>query len=407
MTEGNSGAPVDLPVPMIDLVAQHQSIAEELMPAVEAVFQSQGFVLGETVANFEAAVAKYCDSRFAIGCASGTDALILALMGLDIGPGAEVITSPFSFFATASSIARVGAKPVFVDIDPVSFNLDPGLIEEAITPNTKAIMPVHLFGQCVDMDPLWRVATKYDIPIVEDACQAIGSEYRGRRTGVLGRVGCFSFFPTKNLGGAGDGGMITTDDEDLANRLRHLRVHGDVGRYEHIEVGLNSRLDALQAAVLDVKLRSLDQWTEARQQNAVYYNNRFTEGKYLEAITPPSELPHRRHIYNQYCIRVKNGQRDAVLSSLQSQKIGAAIYYPKPLHLQPCFASLGYRAGDFPHSEQACAEILALPIFAELTMDQQETVIRGLGRAIGRAVSTSGVIPSRAGSPPANNKRVA
>lgn len=407
MAEGLSDNFPCQPVPMIDLVAQHQTIARDVMQAVEAVFQSQGFVMGESVVNFEEAVARYCDSRHAIGCASGTDALILALMALDIGPGAEVITTPFSFFATASCISRVGAKPVFVDIDPVSFNLDPALVEAAITPRTKAIMPVHLFGQCVEMDPLWRIAAKYGIPIVEDACQAIGSEYQGRRAGVLGRMGCFSFFPTKNLGGAGDGGLVTTDDPELAKRIKHLRVHGDVGRYEHLEVGLNSRLDALQAAVLHVKLRSLDQWTESRQANAHRYRQLFEQAKLSDAVELPQELPHRRHIYNQYCIRVKNGLRNEVLSSLHEQKIGAAIYYPKPLHLQPCFASLGHQAGEFPESERASEEILALPIFAELTEGQQETVVRGIGRALGRTLSTQHFFQSPGSLGKAAEKRVA
>lgn len=388
MAEGLSDANVPPPVPMIDLVAQHQTIADEVMQAVQSVFESQGFVLGQTVAEFEEAVARYCDSRHAVGCASGTDALILALMALDIGPGSEVITTPFSFFATASSIARVGAKPVFVDIDPATFNLNPELIEAAITPRTKAIMPVHLFGQCVDMEPLWRIATQHGLPIIEDACQAIGSEYQGRRAGVLGRMGCFSFFPTKNLGGAGDGGLVSTDDPELAKRIRHLRVHGDVGRYQHIEVGLNSRLDALQAAVLSVKLRHLDQWTESRQENAKNYAALFQEADLLDAVELPQERPDRRHIYNQYCIRVKNGRRDEVLSALREQKIGAAIYYPQSLHQQPCFASLGYREGDFPESERASDEILALPIYAELQPEQQDTVVKGIAAALGRMLSS-------------------
>lgn len=407
MAEGYSDASIPSPVPMIDLVAQHQTIAGEVMQAVETVFETQGFVLGEAVATFEDAVAKYCDSRHAIGCASGTDALILALMALDIGPGCEVITTPFSFFATASSIARVGATPVFVDIDPDTYNLDCNSVEAAITPRTKGIMPVHLFGQCVDMDPLWRVATQHGIPIVEDACQAIGSEYQGRRAGVLGRVGCFSFFPTKNLGGAGDGGLVTTDDPELAQRIRHLRVHGDVGRYQHIEVGLNSRLDALQAAVLKVKLKHLDRWTVSRQQNAACYQQLFQEAELLDELDLAKELPHRRHIYNQYCIRVKNGRRDEVLASLREQKIGAAIYYPKPLHLQPCFASLGYNEGDFPESERASDEILALPIFAELTSAQQLTVVKGIARALGRTVSNPGAFPAPDNNPGLSDKRVA
>lgn len=407
MALGNLDVTSCQPIPMIDLVAQHKTIAKDVMQAVEAVFQSQAFVLGEAVATFEEAVASYCDARHAIGCASGTDALILALMALDIGPGAEVITSPFTFFATASSIARVGARPVFVDIDPVSFNMDPNLIEKAITPRTKAIMPVHLFGQCVEMDPLWRVATKHGIPIVEDACQAIGGEYQGRRAGVLGRVACFSFFPTKNLGGAGDGGLVTTDDPDLAKRIKHLRVHGDVGRYEHTEIGLNSRLDALQAAVLSVKLKSLDKWSVARERNAQRYRDLFTNAGLLDAVTLPEELPHRRHIYNQYCIRVKAGKRNQVLSSLQEQKIGAAIYYPKPLHIQTCFAPLGYKMGDFRESERASAEILALPIYAELTAAQQETVVRGIARALGRSLPMPSLFSNSSTPLQAIQKRVA
>jgi len=365
----------DRPVPFIDLVPQFNSMSNEIMSVVERVFAEQKFILGEEVANLELEIANYCDSRHAIGCNSGTDALIIALQALGIGEGDEVITTPFTFFATASSICRAGATPVFVDIDPVSFNLDAEAVEEAITPRTKAIMPVHLFGQCCDMEKLWRIAQKYDLEIVEDACQAIGAEFQGRRAGVLGSVGCFSFFPTKNLGGAGDGGMMTTDDPELAQRLKCLRVHGDVGQYEHIEVGMNSRLDSLQAAVLRVKLRQLENWTVARQHNAQRYGEMFRQEGVLDSIVLPKTGPHRRHVFNQYCIRVRQGHRDDLLQQLRSRKIGCAVYYPKPLHLQTCFKYLGYRVGQFPQAEAASRDILALPSYPELPAADQERVV--------------------------------
>lgn len=370
------------PIPFMDLVLQYQGLAAETHEAVNRVLASQRFILGEEVAALETETAKYCDAREAIGCASGTDALILALMALDIGPGDEVITSPFTFFATASSICRVGATPVFVDIDPVSFNLDPLKVEEAITRRTKAIMPVHLFGQCAEMEPLWRIAVREKLAIIEDACQAIGAEYRGRRAGVLGTVGCFSFFPTKNLGGAGDGGMLTTDDAELAKRLRRLRVHGDAGVYKHVEIGLNSRLDALQAAILRVKLPHLDSWSVARQNNAAEYFQLFEQHDLLDAVDLPQTLPGRRHVYNQFTIRVKDGRRNEVLSSLKEQKIGCGIYYPIPLHLQECFQFLGKKLGDLPEAERASDEVLALPIFPELRVDQLGGVVAGLAKAL-------------------------
>lgn len=365
----------DRPVPFIDLVPQFNAMSAEIMAAVEKVFAEQKFILGDEVAELEREIAAYCDARFAIGCNSGTDALIIALQALGIGEGDEVITTPFSFFATASSITRAGATPVFVDIEPDSFNIDPHAIEEAITPRTKAIMPVHLFGQCCDMDALWRLAQKYDLEIVEDACQAIGAEFQGRRAGVLGSVACFSFFPTKNLGGAGDGGMMTTDDPDLAQRLKRLRVHGDVGQYEHLEVGMNSRLDALQAAVLRVKLKQLENWSEARQQNARQYGDLFRKEGVLDTIVLPKIGPHRRHVFNQYCVRVKHGHRDALMQQLRTRKIGCAVYYPKPLHLQTCFKYLGYKAGQFPQSEAASRDILALPSYPELPALDQARIV--------------------------------
>ena len=288
------------PVPFIDLVAQFQTIRDEVKQTVDEVFETQRFILGEEVEQLEAEIADYCDARYAIGCASGTDALVLSLMALGVGPGDEVITSPFTFFATAGAIHRVGARPKFVDIDPVTYNLDPQQVEDAIDDKTKAIMPVHIFGQCADMETLWRLAVRHNIPLIEDACQAIGAEYRGRRAGVLGTVGCFSFFPTKNLGGAGDGGIITTDDADVAARMRSLRVHGDAGGYNHLEVGFNSRLDALQAAVLRVKLRHLEGWSEGRRQNAKRYGEMIRSLNLLSSVEPPVTAADRRHVYNQY-----------------------------------------------------------------------------------------------------------
>lgn len=373
------------PVPFIDLVNQYDSISTDVLAAVRRVLSTQTFILGDEVAAFEQEVAAYCDADDAIGCASGTDALILALMALDIGPGDEVITTPFTFFATASAIHRVGARPVFVDIEPGSFNLDPSKVEAAITPRTKAILPVHLFGQCAEMEALSRIAVAHGISIIEDACQAIGAEYRGRRAGVLGRIACFSFFPTKNLGGAGDGGLITTDEPELSKRIRRLRVHGDVGQYCHAEVGLNSRLDALQAAILRVKLAHLDQWTAARQRNAQTYAQLFKRHGLLDVVRLPEVLPERRHVFNQYCVRIVDGSRDAVLNSLRSHKIGANVYYPIPLHLQQCFEYLGYQPGELPESEKAAREVLALPIFSELRADQLEIVVLGVAHALGRA----------------------
>lgn len=376
------------PVPFIDLVAQYRTIEAEITEAVSRVFSTQSFVLGEEVSQLENEIAAYCDAREAIGCASGTDALILALMALGIGPGDEVITSPFTFFATASSIVRVGATPVFVDVDPDTYNMDPAQVEAAVTDRTKAIMPVHLFGQCADMEPLLRIATRYNLAVVEDACQAIGAEYNGRRAGVLGTIGCFSFFPTKNLGGAGDGGIITTDDAELAARMRRLRVHGDLGGYHHQEVGLNSRLDALQAAVLRVKLRHLDNWTAGRQQNAARYDEQLSQAPFSGHLATPHILPAQRHVFNQYVVRVENGHRDAVLQMMREEQVGAAVYYPIPLHLQPCFANLGYRFGDLPRSERACQSVLALPIYSELPENHQQRVISELGRAIETVTGT-------------------
>lgn len=370
------------PVPFIDLVAQYRTIRDEIREVVDRCFESQQFVLGEEVSLLEQEIAAYCDSRYAVSCASGTDALILSLLALGIGPGDEVITSPFTFFASASSIHRVGARPVFADIEPETFNLCPNAVERAITPRTKAIMPVHIFGQCAEMDPLWRLSAKHKIAIVEDAAQAIGAEYRGRRAGVLGTIGCFSFFPTKNLGGAGDGGIMTTDDADLAARLRRLRVHGDTGGYNHVEVGYNSRLDTLQAAVLRVKLRHLDAWTAARNQNAACYASLLAADEMPGELQLPAVMPDRRHVFNQYTTRIGSGRRDQVMTALKEQKVGCAVYYPIPLHLQKCFASLGYQPGDLPESERAAAEVLSLPIYSELPGAHLQQVVSSLKSAL-------------------------
>ena len=352
-------------IPLLDLQAQHKQIREEILPAILRVVDSQRFVLGEEVAQLEEEIAAYCGTRFAVGCASGTDALSLALMALGVGPGDEVVTTPYTFFATVSTIVRVGATPVFVDIEEDTFNFDASLLEGVLDrhPKVKAILPVHLFGQCPDMDPILELACARGIPVIEDAAQSIGAEYKGRRAGNMGLVGCFSFFPSKNLGGYGDGGILTTNDEGLKERLAALRVHGSKVKYVHEWVGLNSRLDALQAAVLRVKLRHLDGWTEGRRTNAALYRAALTERGAPVAL-PAERAFSTRHVYNQFVIR--SAKRDAAREHLGSRGIGTEVYYPIPLHLQQCFASLGYRQGDLPVSEAAARETIALPIYAEL-----------------------------------------
>nr|MBA2339297.1 DegT/DnrJ/EryC1/StrS family aminotransferase [Pyrinomonadaceae bacterium] len=315
----------------------------------------------------------------AVGCTSGTDALLLALMALDIKAEDEIITTPYSFFATASSIVRVGARPRFVDINPQDFNIDATLIERAITERTRAIMPVHLYGQCAAMDAIHEVARRHDLAVIEDAAQAIGAEDNGRRAGSMGAIGCFSFYPTKNLGGAGDGGMLVTNDDELAERLRSLRVHGETVKYHHKFVGINGRLDAIQAAVLRVKLPHLDRWTQQRQANAATYNELFTEAKLSNKITLPFARAGARHIFNQYVIRVPE-KRDELREHLRANNIGTEVYYPVPLHQQKCFLTLGYKAGDFPEAERAARETLALPIYPELTFEQQQHVVQCVAR---------------------------
>jgi len=360
-------------IPLLDLRAQHQTIRDEVMAAITRVVDSQQFILGEEVRQFEEEVAAYCGTSFAIGCASGSDALFLALLALGIGPGDEVLTSPYSFFATAGEITRVGAVPVFVDIDEPTFNLDVRLIEERLAahPKIRAILPVHLFGGCADMDPICAIARAHGLPVIEDAAQSIGAEYKGRRAGSIGQLGCFSFYPTKNLGGYGDGGMLTTSDADLSSRLRALRVHGSTTRYVHEWVGVNSRLDALQAAVLRVKLRYLDEWSAGRQRNAEYYRTRLTDLS-LPVVLPSTTYFQTRHIYNQFTMRCPD--RDNLQMYLKQQSIGSEIYYPLPLHLQPCYADLGYKKGDFPVSERFAAEALSIPVQPELAGDDIEYI---------------------------------
>ena len=361
-------------IPLLDLQAQYVSLRAPLLTAVERVMDAQQFILGSEVATLEKEIAEYSQVRHAIGCASGSDALLLALQSLGVGPGDEVVTSPHSFFATASAIARLGARPVFVDIDPHTYNMNETLVAEAITERTRALMPVHLFGQCADMRVLGQVSKQHAIPIVEDAAQALGAEDQERRAGSMGSIGCFSFYPSKNLGGAGDGGMLVTNDDDHAARLRMLRVHGEERKYHHRVIGLNSRLDAIQAAVLRVKLPYLEEWSTARTRNAARYSELFTDAGLAEEIGLPFVKPGVRHIFNQYVIRVGR-QRDALRAHLNDSGIGSEIYYPVPLHLQECFRYLGYAEGDFPEAERAARETLALPVYPELTPEQQAYVV--------------------------------
>jgi dTDP-4-amino-4,6-dideoxygalactose transaminase len=360
-------------VPLLDLSEQNSGLRAEIEAALGRVLDTNAFILGGEVADLERELAEYCGVKHAIGCASGSDAILLALMALDVGPGDDVITTPYSFFATVSSITRLGATPVFVDIDPVTYNIDVEQVESKITAHTKAIEPVHLYGQCANMADLTEIAERHGIPIVEDAAQAIGAEENQRSSGSIGAIGCFSFYPSKNLGGMGDGGFVTTNDDALARKLRALRVHGSEEKYYHQYVGLNSRLDGFQGAVLRVKLPHLDGWTHHRRQNAERYRTLFTDRGVTEQLSLPVERSNCKHIYNQYVIRVPN-RRDELRTFLTDRGIGTDIYYPVPLHLQECFAYLGYTAGDMPESEKAAAETLALPIYPELRPEQQEYV---------------------------------
>ena len=366
-------------VPLLDLQAQYVSIRDDLQQAVERVMNSQRFVLGDEVRGLETAIAEYCQTKHAIGCASGSDALLLALMALDVKAGDEVITTPFSFFATAACITRLGARPVFVDIDSRTYNIDPSRVADAITPRTKAIMPVHLYGQCAVMDPLLEFGRRHGIPLVEDAAQAIGATDNGRRAGSMGVIGCFSFYPTKNLGGAGDGGILTTSDDEVAARLRGLRTHGGSNEYEHEEIGINSRLDELQAAVLRVKFPSLDKWSDERAKKAQTYTKLLNDADLRFPLITPEVRSGGRHIFHQYVVRVP-GNRDALMEHLKSHGVGSKVYYPIPLHLQKCFEYLGYQKGDFPEAEAAAAETVALPVYPELSEEQQVYVVEMIKR---------------------------
>jgi len=367
-------------VPALDLKAQYESIRDEIDRALRNVVESQYFILGPEVSGLEAEVAEYSGAEHGIGCASGSDALLLPLLALEVGPGDEVVTSPYSFFATAGAIWRTGAKPVFVDIEPGSYNIDPAKIEAAITSRTKAIIPVHLYGQTADMAPINAIAERHGLTVLEDAAQAIGARYHERRAGALGHVAAFSFYPSKNLGGFGDAGMVTTNVSELAKRIARLRVHGMEPKYHHHEVGFNSRLDAIQAAVLRVKLRHLDAWTEGRRAVADRYRKLFESEGISEKVVLPTEQANHFHVYNQFVIRVAAEHRDALRADLTARHIGTEIYYPIPLHLQVCFASLGHKPGDFPFAEAAAMETLALPMYPELTEEAQHHVVGSVAR---------------------------
>ena len=377
-------------VPLLDLKPQYASLKTEALAAIERVCASQGFILGAEVTKLEKDVAAYSQCQFGIGVSSGTDALLLALMALDIGPKHEVITSPYTFFATAGTIARTGARPTFCDIDPVTFNLDPAAVETflsrgcevrggALTNKAtggiiKALMPVHLYGQVADMQPLLSLARRHSLSVIEDAAQAIGAaDAQGHRAGALGDIGCLSFFPTKNLGAFGDAGMCVTQDARLAERMSVLRVHGGKPKYYHALIGGNFRIDEIQAAVLNVKLPHLDAWTAARQRNAAFYDSAFARAQLGAQVRTPTAVAGSRHIYNQYAIRAPD--RDALRQHLTERQVGSEIYYPVPLHLQQCFAYLGHAAGAFPHSEAAARETVALPIYPELTTEQLQYVV--------------------------------
>ena len=371
-----ASAPRKIDIPFLDLKAEFEDMHAEIVAAVMKILESQHFILGPEVEAFEAEVARLVGCRFAIGCASGSDALVLALMAVGIQPGDEVITTPFTFVATAGSIARVGARPVFVDIDPTDYNLDPEQVRAAITPRTRAIMPVHLFGLSADMDAILDLAGANRLHVIEDAAQAIGARFHHKGVGNIGTVGCFSFFPSKNLGGAGDGGMVTTNDPQLADRLRLLRVHGSRSKYQYEILGFNSRLDAMQAAILRVKMRHLEEWTKARQRNAERYRSLFHEFGLEGIVRLPSAPSDVRHVYNQFVIAVS--RRDDLRTWLRQRGVPTEIYYPHALHLQPAFSYLGHKEGDLPNAERACSRVLALPISPKLREEQQRHVVSSI-----------------------------
>lgn len=369
-------------VPLLDVNRGNAPLREEFIEALTRVVDSGRFLFGPDVQQLERSIAERCEVEHAIACASGSDALLLALQALDIGDYDEVIVPSFTFFATASAVTRVGATPVFVDIEPATFNLDPACVKAAITSRTKAIIPVHLFGQCADMTTIMAIANEHNVPVIEDAAQAIDAKQGGRPAGSMGAIGCLSFYPTKNLGGMGDGGMLTTNDAHLAERLRLFAAHGMNPRYHHKVVGINSRLDTLQAAVLNVKLAHLREWSAARTENAMRYHEGLTQSGIHHSLGLPIALQGNEHVWNQYTVRVPHGQRNTVKQRLAETGVGCEVYYPIPLHMQECFRSLGYRAGSLPETERAAAEVLSLPIFPDLTADEQHAVIDRLAEAL-------------------------
>lgn len=369
-------------VPLCDLEAQLRELEPALSEAAVRVIRSGQVIGGPEVSGLETEVAQYCGAGYGIACSSGSDALLLALTALGIGPGDEVICPPFTFFATVGAICRTGATPIFADIDPVSYNIDPLQIEAKITARTKAIMVVHLFGQCAEMEPIWTIAERHQLPIIEDAAQAIGAEYHGKRAGSLGLMACYSFYPSKNLGAYGDAGLIVTSDPDHAGRMLILRNHGMEPKYHHKYMGWNGRCDAIQAALLRLKLPRLDAWTAQRQEAANRYDALIDENHLNSFLRKPTRLPNRRHVFNQYVVRVANGQRDALVNHFRAEKIGCEIYYPIPLHLQECLRGLGYAQGDFVASEEAAECVLALPMFPQITGEQQRRVIESVSAFI-------------------------
>src|SRR5882672_4851064 len=376
-----------MPIPLLDLQAQYRPLRDEILAAMTRVADSQRFIMGAEIESLEGELARMLAVKHAVTVSSGTDALLLALMALDIKAGDEVVTSPYSFFATAGAIVRLGARPVLVDIDPATFNIDPDRVAAAVTPRTTAILPGHLFGQSADLDAIMRTAQRDNIPVVEDAAQSIGATYQSRPVGGIGALGCFSFFPSKNLGAFGDAGLVATNDDALARRARLLRTHGMEPKYYHHFVGANFRMDALQAAILRVKAPHLAAWTAGRRANAARYRELFRAAGLDGVVTLPAEPTDRLHIYNQFVIRTP--ERDALKRHLDEQGIGNEIYYPVPFHLQPCFADLGHRRGAFPHAERAAAESLAIPIYGELTDDQQQAVVSAIAQFVQRNVGAA------------------
>lgn len=370
-------------VPLLDVARGNQPLKSEIMEAFSSIIDSGRFIGGPYVEALEQSVAQVSDAKFGIGCASGSDALLLALMAIGIQPGDEVICPSFTFFATASAVDRLGAKPVFVDIDPVTLNLDVAKIENLITPNTRAIIPVHLFGRCCEMDPILDLAKERNLHVIEDCAQSIGASDQGRRAGGMGSIGCYSFYPTKNIGGFGDGGLLTTNDEKLAARLRLLANHGMAPRYYHQAVGINSRLDALQAAVLLVKMKHLETYSQRRRENAIYYQQLIRRAGLSQIVSMPVSSPNCEHVWNQFTIRISNGRRDEVRRRLTEMQIGTEIYYPMSLHQQECFRHLAVPSGSLPETERASLEVLSLPIFPELTKTEQRFAIDGLAKILG------------------------